>query len=368
MIDKHQQSNMETIKNLTLTAITLVTMFAVLGSCSSQEELKINNGSAIDFRAAVEKDSRASETTTANLSAFSVTAINADGSTYFNDTYSRQEQSWIPVAQHYWPIDNSELKFYAYAPASSSLTGTFDITGAEQKVTGFRPHSQLKDQKDLIVAYASGRKSTHGASGVQLTFKHALSQIEIRAKNAGAIYNYKVTGVRIGSIVSIADYAFPTSVGATGAWSLGSDKDDYVVEYATSPLILTSEAKSLMTDESGTAMLIPQQLTAWDIENDKSNTAKGAFLAVKINITAQYDNNQLYPTEDGGYAWACVPVGTLWQPGYKYIYTLDFSNGAGKFPPEDPDEPGEDILTDPIRFTVDVEPWITDDGNHSMNM
>ena len=356
------------MKTLKPTIAMLVVMTAAVTSCSSEEDLEINNGSEIEFRAAVGHGTRAAETTIANLEKFSVTAIGADGSTYFSDEYSRHDASWLPTTQHYWPTDNSELKFYAYSPASTSLTGSFSITGTEQKVTGFTPATDLKNQRDFIVAYASGRKSAQGATGVQLTFNHALSQIEVRAKNAGAVYAYKVTGVRIGSVISTADYTMPSTAGTKGSWALGTDKSDYIVEYVTSPITLTSDAQSLMTAESGTAMLLPQQLTAWDTTDDKSNTSKGSFLAVKINIVATVDNNQMYPSEAGGYGWACIPVGTEWQPGYKDIYTRDFTNGAGKYPPEDPDVPGEDILTDPIRFTVDVEPWVKDDSDHNMNM
>ena len=227
-----------------------------------------NRGTAIAFRAAVGRGTRAAETTVANLDRFAVTAIAADGSVYFSDTYARAEQSWIPSAQHYWPTDNSELKFYAYAPAATALTGTFSITGTEQKVAGFEPAAELKDQQDFVVAYGSGRKSAQGAAGVQLTFRHALAQIEVRAKNAGKVYTYKVAGVRIGSVVSAADFALPATKEAQGVWTLGADKADYVVEYATSPLTLGTDAQSLMTAESGTAMLLPQQLTPWDTADD----------------------------------------------------------------------------------------------------
>lgn len=337
-------------------------------ACSTEEPMTENRGTAIAFRAAVGRGTRAAETTVANLDRFAVTAIAADGSVYFSDTYARAEQSWIPSAQHYWPTDNSELKFYAYAPAATALTGTFSITGTEQKVAGFEPAAELKDQQDFVVAYGSGRKSAQGAAGVQLTFRHALAQIEVRAKNAGKVYTYKVAGVRIGSVVSAADFALPATKEAQGVWTLGADKADYVVEYATSPLTLGTDAQSLMTAESGTAMLLPQQLTPWDTADDKANAGKGAFLAVKLNIVAQVDGNQMYPKTAGEYGWACIPVGTKWEAGYKYVYTLDFTNGAGKYPPEHPDVPGEDILTDPIRFTVDVEPWKNDDGDHNLNM
>ena len=79
-----------------------------------------------------------------------------------------------------------------------------------------------------------------------------------------------------------------------------------------------------------------------------------------------------------GFAWASVPVSFTWVRGNKYIYTLDFTNGAGKVDPVDPgtdwkkDEPqkdpdkGQDILGEPIKFTVTVNPWTPENKNQEM--
>lgn len=64
-----------------------------------------------------------------------------------------------------------------------------------------------------------------------------------------------------------------------------------------------------------------------------------------------------------GPPWLSARTG---RPRKKYIYTLDFSEGAGKVDPEkeqpedptvDPFDPGEDILGSPIKFTVEVSEW-----------
>ena len=80
-----------------------------------------------------------------------------------------------------------------------------------------------------------------------------------------------------------------------------------------------------------------------------------------------------YLSSVGEYGWVAVPVGTNWVAGQKYVYTLDFSNGAGRVDPEKPDptdpdpfEPGEPILGDPIKFTVTVTPWV--DAPQNLNM
>lgn len=60
-----------------------------------------------------------------------------------------------------------------------------------------------------------------------------------------------------------------------------------------------------------------------------------------------------------------MAIGTNWEAGKKYVYTLNFTDGAGKVDPEKPDptdptdpfNPGEDITGGKIKFTVEVEEW-----------
>ena len=57
------------------------------------------------------------------------------------------------------------------------------------------------------------------------------------------------------------------------------------------------------------------------------------------------------------YAWLAVPIDTKWEAGYKYVYTLDFTNGAGYSDPLDGPETGGTVLGGAIKFTMDVNPW-----------
>lgn len=162
--------------------------------------------------------------------------------------------------------------------------------------------------------------------------------------------------MRIGQPVSKATFDFGTT-----SWQLGSVKTNYEATYAGSEKTLTGTAASIMAVEDDNAMLIPQQLIAWTPDTDKTNTNKGAYLAVKVNITTK-DGARVYPSV-GEYDWVAVAVNTKWEPGQKYVYTLDFSNGAGKVDPEkpmpgptDPFKPGEDVLGSAIKFTVTVTP------------
>ena len=319
-------------------------------SCTRDQVKEANNGHAIDFRVATQ--TKATETTTANLSTFYVTALDADGENYFTDAaFTKIENYYSSSPAYYWPGDGSTLSFYAYAPSASDLGATVSITGNAKKITGFTPKSTIADQMDLIVSQATGSKSDE-SSGVELTFSHILSQIEIKARNANEGYVYNIKGIRIAQAKAVGEYDFETS-----GWTIETDaqKATYEVTYST-PVTLDTYAKNIMATAGDNAMLIPQQLIAWTPETDKTNQNAGAYISVYANIETK-EGAPVYPSTDGGYDWIAVPADTEWEPGYKYVYTLDFTNGAGYTDPTGPN-PGEEILGSPIKFTVaEVEPW-----------
>ena len=319
-------------------------------ACSQDETTDVvGKGQQIDFRTAM--GTRAAETTTGTLQKITVTAIDAEHENYFTDVeFSKKGSYFTSETPYYWPVDGSTLNFYAYSPAAADLGATVTITNASKKLTNYAPAADVSEQQDFITATATGSKSNE-ATGVALTFKHQLSQIEIKAKNTDDTHVYKVQGVRIAQPVSKATFDFGTST-----WVLGSDKATYEVTYKGSEKTLGSSAVSIMKTDGDNAMLLPQQLVAWDSDSDKSNTNKGAYLSVLINITED-DGDPVYPTEAGQYGWAAVPIDTNWEAGKRYVYTLDFSNGAGKVDPDVPEGGGDDILGSPIKFSVEVDTW-----------
>lgn len=81
-------------------------------SCSKDESTEVNNGQAIDFRVAME--TRATETTTANITNFLVTAINAGNSNFFTDqAFTKTGSYFTSNPAYYWPNDGSNLSFFA---------------------------------------------------------------------------------------------------------------------------------------------------------------------------------------------------------------------------------------------------------------
>lgn len=329
----------------------------LIASCSSDDVVSTNTGRAIDFRTSV--GTRGTETTTANIDKFWVTAIDDNKANYFSkQEYKKEGEFFTSTPLYYWPVGT--LNFFAYSPSETDLGATVTINKKTKTLADFSPAAKIADQKDFVTATATGTKAANETKGVELKFAHQLSQIEIKAKNTNTGYVYKVVGVRIGKPVSKGTFTF-----GANTWALTTtEKANYAVEYTTDPKTLTAEATTMMGTANDNAMLLPQQLTAWTPETDKANTNKGAYIALKIQITTK-DGARVYPAK-GDYDWAAVAINTNWEAGKKYVYTLDFSKGAGKVDPEkpqpvdptDPFKPGEDILGGPIKFKVTVTDWI----------
>ncbi|BFK02017.1 fimbrillin family protein [Parabacteroides goldsteinii] len=354
-----------------------------LASCTNDDVVDVNKGGGISFRASLDKARTKAVTTLSNLGAFNVTAI-GNGSNYFTNlevTSPDGGNSWETASTYYWP--SYGLAFFAYAPQTPG--GTVDINNGGKSITGFSPAQDVAAQKDLVIAYNKGTKADNEGSGVPLNFKHALSQIEVKAKCSNANMKIEIIGVRIVNAATSAKFTFPETetlssyVLEQSQWADWSGKDGghekaYYIK-GNSPVTLTADAQSIMFGDDN-FMLLPQQLTKWAGNADKT----GAYLSVLCRISSLDGTNEtlLYPqptdtdNKNGKYAFSAVPIDTNWEPGKKYTYTLNFcgdNGGGGQVDPDpdptdpdvDPDptddDPGDPILGKPIYFTVTVDDW-----------
>lgn len=328
-------------------AVAAASLMMAATSCS-QDELQTSNLSAseIGIHASMGLKTRATETTIVNLGNFKVNAFQEGKANYMKDVeYASSDKgsSWTTSAgSFFWPVEG-KLHFYAYAPAVPGQAGTFQIDKDVQSLSGFVPNAAAADQKDFVYVKATGDAATNGATGIDLNFLHALSEITITAKNSNTAYTVEVTGVKIGNVVSKGTFTFPSTSDAAASWNLSSDASD-VKSYETSwnsSVALGSEASSL--DAANVAfMLLPQQLEKASKASDK------AYVALKVKITMQGGD----VIHDG---WSYIGIDTNWEMGKHYAYTLDFSNGAGQ------KDDGSDIVSGKaINMNVSVTPWDED--------
>ena len=346
-----------------------------LASCSNDETVEVAQQKGISFRAVTGLNTRASEVTTANLSEILVTAFwDANNNKYDGfDTevdYVKDGGVFNSADSKFWPKDENEvLSFTAF---SNNWTGNKTITDKNTiSVGSVEINTDVDQQADMVYATgATGTKVANETAGVPLVLGHALSQIQISAKSDNTVYTYQVKGIRISNVDGEADFNV-----VKGTWSNNAANDQvYNVTYDNA-ITLNGTAQTIMKAEGNNLMLLPQAgvdgtgtTTAWDVENDKQNANKGTYISVLLRITKGADN--VFPAEGTEtYGWAAVPASFTWEKGNKYVYTLDFTNGAGRVDPvtpgpdvkpqpdgKDPDK-GDKILGDPIKFTVTVTPW-----------
>lgn len=355
-----------------------------LAACNKDDIKEINRGQAIDFRMPLTK---ATEYTTNNINCFVVTAFTENGNLYFEDvTFTKNGEYFTSEDSYYWPATES-LTFYAYNPNGTDLTGlVVDKTGV--KISNYNPSKSISEQLDIIVATATGDKSNE-QNGIEIKFQHQLSNIEVRALNTNEAYTFSIKGVRIANV-------YPTGNLNNGLWEETGDLTTYQVDY-TEPMTVTEDV-SLLGDEGDNAMLIPQYTKAWDVKNNPTNSLEvnvpeatendtegegdgetcdetgdetggeteepyvGSYISILVQINQIIQNEgedpttrRVYPAKTD-YAWLAIPVEFNWEPGYKYVYTLNLGTGGGYVDPvQDPDEdiveePGEKILGGAMKF------------------
>ena len=335
-------------------------------SCNKDLELRNRENSnpdyGINFKLAESPLTKAAETTVANIGSFKVTAI-GNAANFFTDldVAVSGTGACTPAKTYYWP--GYQLDFFAYANHSS---GVASITNAAKGIAGVTPVAAAADQKDFVISYQTGTKAANMASGVALNFRHALSQIVVKAANKSTSgIKINVKGVKMANVKASGDFSFPAAVtdphdGGTldfALWnSSAAAKTAYTIGGASETAVALSATAADIMFSGASWMLIPQQLVAWDLNADKANAGANAFIGVYLQILDAADN-QLYPATAGEYAYANVPIDTKWEPGKRYTYTLNFldettGGGAGV------DDNGDPVLGKPIAFTLTVDDWV----------
>lgn len=356
----------------------------MLASCSNDETVELAKENAISFRSIVSANTRGVVADATNLNTLCVTAYQGTNLFFDNVIFQKDATGFFNSAKpYYWP-DTGELTFTVL---SGNWSGTRDFTSStEQWMRNVTINDDIAKQEDMTyVSNVTGTKADNGKVGVPLEMKHALVQVQLNAKNTNPNYVYKVKGFRLNNVVINGDFDLKNE--QWGPYNANDIKQKtFEVTYDT-PIELTADAKTIM-GTAGNAMVIPISYSAWDGTLNGQNsfevplsvdtqpqavsTIPGGFFSVLVNIRMKAGAS-VYPDKVGGYAWVAIPVNYLWTAkGYKFVYTLDFSNGAGRV---DPVDPGTDwdaskdpakaqpVLGGLIRFGVTVSEWGTDDKN-----
>lgn len=390
-----------------------------MASCSSSEDVAQNvqtPSQELKFFPAVEGTTRGAIETSSSISKFYLyasgdlkkSATATDGTEAYSPAWqevTKNGSNWNPATKLYWAKDTEVSpegpatgNFLAFANATKLANGTeHDGTGITSQLDIVIP-TDLSKQKDLVVAYNSGLRTVF-TSGVPLHFRHALSQIVVNATYANDAdedlldngfpeLDIKVKGVKFVGLKDQGSLNLPTASTASGqtyepVWGSQSG----TVAFAAAPASavgLSSTAQFIDQSAANSPLLLMPQTTA-ATTSLATASVDGAYLMVEVDINEKTSGDDVYPQENytgnGGYAWIAVPVSIDWKGGYKYTYTLNFSNIAcGKAAPDATAGDGADNegvaennpiiagVRTPVNFLVTVEEAWIDGGSFTPAM
>lgn len=356
-----------------------------LSSCSSEDTMDIAKSSNITFRSTVGLNSRGTEVKTDNLNNIWVSAWAGDDVVFAGEEFKKKTDTQVfhsVGGPWFWEKDKN-YTFMAFATGKDTKEN-LNPTIAKDKITltNYSPDANPAKHLDLLTAQGTGTQATNGTAGAALNFDHILSQIQIKVKNTNANVKYIIKGVRITNVQGTGTYTFtPANAENKHVWVNNENTTQYI--FNDNVDIRLDDQNQTVNDllaGDNSAMLIPQDITAWNGQapagpNASFKDVTGSYISLLINVQKKNyagDWKQVYPFADEPNekcAWTAVaiPAGT-WKNGNKYIYTLDLTKGAGKVDPVDPGDGvnpggkdpdnGEDILGKPIFFTVTVESWV----------
>ena len=376
----------------------------IAASCSETEIVNSTTQETpetINFSAYANRLTKAVQTdvTTANLESFNVTAI-GNNAVYFDDITFKKGSSgvWESKTEYAWP--NYALDFYAYnIPVNNNeqdpTVFSHLIDNGENKRLIVTPAKTIEHQEDFVVAEAL-RQTLASTSGndhhaVNLTFSHYLTQFVIEAKNSQPNnYTVEVSGVKITNIAGTGVYTFSNN--QMTASTTENVKTDYSVSFESKELD-SSKRKVMGENGYGQWYLVPQTVTPWVQSSDITNTANGAYLALKVRIAVP-NGDKVYPktTDENGkqaYAWMAMPMPSVVSDAMEYAYaqgkkyTIIFNffsdgTGAGFVDPQEPgdldgdgsteDDKGQPIGGHVIKFNATVDEWDADNTTITINL
>ena len=300
-----------------------------------------------------------------------------------------------PATAYYWP--QYDLSFIAMSPQSGGgITGVTvaNETGAGEPLVYANPSAVLNvtipttlaDQKDIMFAAANakdaddetdlnGDSKKNDKDALQLTFKHALSQIVFKGKlewgstiTKAVVHNIDLVNIANAGTIAVSTasdvasfVSSPSAAKVTNSANIvitgsvnGTDDVPGVVDYKsesgteyddiTGTDITDALAHNASTTRCQQLMVLPQTVNASvagevsTLDGTAITAGSDAYLRVNIDLFANGDETN-YVLKDTD---VFIKLNeTTWAPGTKYTYVLEFS----------------DDLLNPIQFTSIISDW-----------
>lgn len=389
-------------KNLFMTAAAIA---ALLTGCSTDEEIaniETSAKNAIGFN--IVSNSAETKATIHNNGStnfdFDVFAFNSTTGDLFMGTHQsdfghdgvdiyHDGSKWDyknPADLAYWPSDKSKLSFYAISPATveneyDKINFSWNIHGPIA-TEGNKIHCSLVNEyggadgaKNYDLMYATAfnyDKSTYNTK-VKLSFKHTLSQVIFKGKTSNKFLEADIQSIKIINTKTSGTFTIPTLLEGSGNYARDPKASDWApnnlpvnpldAKLTAANVVVNSTDAIDLSKKDEPILVIPQVLTPWSttpgnaVTKQQGDTDKQSYLEIAMKLT---QNGQYVIGTKDSYKTVYVPFHNInddgtkgWEPGKRYIYTLNFGGGY--------DDQGQPILT-PITFEPTVEDWVDASG------
>jgi len=310
----------------------------------------------IAFSMAADTATKALDVTTANMTAFEVTAFTHGTTTnpYINaEAFSGGSGTFASDTPHYWPSSGA-LDFYAWSVGSA----TGQVVKNSYKSFTVTPSANPAQQADLVFACANNSTKA-GASGgvIPLAFAKTMSRVSVKVKNTSSDYKFQVTGWKVGYVATTGTFTYSGSGTSSGTqlpssmWSGNTTRSADRSYSSTFSTVNVAVNASTPVTLAGEMVLVPQSGAAATAYASATTGAalNGSYIAIRMVIKKASDDSVVQSE-----TWAVWPTEVSWEPGKGYCYTVDLV-GGGYF---ETNQEGTDLGLDPV-IVPKIEPTIS---------
>ncbi len=242
---------------------------------------------------------------------------------FFKQTMTKSGSSWTGDTDMRWPGSDYKVRFAAVSPAvanTSNLSWTSTATTAGNPVISYTVNDAVASQLDLlecVTDVADGSGSSVPASGVAMTFQHALTAVTFK------VSDFSVAGT-VKSVTIEDVYNSGSHVVGSDSWTGQSGSADYSLTGLNQAFSASGDVA--VTTGANTLLLMPQTCPS------------GSKITVVMTI--------------GGKDWTLESsiAGHTWAPGKNVTYVIKPSNDDWLFYMVDisnvPSKVSKDVATD----------------------
>jgi hypothetical protein len=259
---------------------------AVFSGCQNTEEIASlsNPLTNVTFAARTNRSlsTRVAETMASDVTGFNVFGIWSEGSRPLDNLapaiVSGGNGVWEYNPKQYWP-ESGTIDFFAYSPdEADGLTVNYSSSDYDDMSIAYTV-PDIENQEDLLVAVKSGVSCTRPEE-VTLTFQHALSRIQLKARPASSGTTYNVHSVAFlnlsnsgklelnpANIPASDGFIYDGNAGTRTPLVLWTDRNtagtDYVFDFDSKVVVSGSAYSDIITgDES--LLVLPQTTVLGD--------------------------------------------------------------------------------------------------------